>query len=156
MSHMNADNFLKPFLDVLVNQSRQRDMVVEKCAQLENDIPGKLISAHQRFDISYIVLVFDATNEVGYKGPGFHYPDIKKPPVTGLNLYPCAFSWPECPRDFWPMIVMTMNANATELNTCNKIVPTFDTRVSINKNPFDKLTANIFNFIIDRSGVRND
>ena len=31
------------------------------------------------------MLVFDATKEVGYKGPGAHHPEIKKDPPRGRD-----------------------------------------------------------------------
>ena len=37
------------------------------------------------------MLVFDATKEVGYKGPGAHHPEIKKDPPRGIaKSKPCS------------------------------------------------------------------
>ena len=47
-----------------------------------------------------------------------------------MDQFPCAFSWPECPKETWPMIVMTMDENDHALDTTNKIVPVYDGRVS--------------------------
>ena len=98
-----------------------------------NDFLLRLINAQKRFDILYIVITFDASNEVGYKGPGFHYPEIKKETPRGrLNLFPCAFAWPDIPKDLWPTIIMTIDDNVQDLNKLNKIVSAYDNRVSKN------------------------
>ena len=101
---------------------------------LKNGFVHRLINAQKRFDLSYIVITFDASNEVGYKGPGFHYPEIKKETPRGrLNLFPCAFACPDAPKaDFWATIIMTIDDNDQNLNKLNKIIHTYDNRVSKN------------------------
>ena len=101
---------------------------------LKNGFLHRLINAQKRFDLSYIVITFDASNEVGYKGPGFHYPEIKKETPRGrLNLFPCAFACPDAPKaDFWATIIMTIDDNDQNLNKLNKIIHTYDNRVSKN------------------------
>ena len=105
------------------------EIMEEKCAKLVDDIPGKIQSNLKRLEITYAVLVFDATTEVGYKGPGFHHPEIKKDSPRGLNLYPCAYACPEKPQNLWPSIVMCVD-EFSHLNNWNKIAFSYDSRVS--------------------------
>ena len=76
------------------------------------------------------MLVFDATKEVGYKGPGAHHAEIRKEPPRGLALYPIVFSHPwEDPEELKPSLISAITENNLDLKTCNKVVFTYDQRV---------------------------
>ena len=120
----------------------------ENCAKLVDDIPGKIQANLKRLEITYAVLVFDATTEVGYKGPGFQHPEIKKDQPRGLNLYPCAYACPEKPHNLWPSIVMCVD-EFSQLNYWNKIAFSYDSRVSSFCHFFFKsIGVFFFNFLI--------
>ena len=88
------------------------------------------------------MLVFDATKEVGYKGPGAHHAEIRKEPPRGLALYPIAFSHPwEDPEELKPSLISAITEWNLDLKTCNKVVYSYDQRVC---NAFIKL---LFKFI---------
>ena len=83
------------------------------------------------------MLVFDATKEVGYKGPGAHHAEIRKEPPRGLALYPIVFSHPwEDPEELKPSLISAITENNLDLKTCNKVVYSYDQRVC---NAFIKL-----------------
>ena len=88
------------------------------------------MSGQERHEISYAMLVFDATKEVGYKGPGAHHAEIRKEPPRGLALYPIAFSYPwENPEELKPSLISAITEWNLDLKTCNKVVYSYDQRV---------------------------
>ena len=88
------------------------------------------MSGQERHEISYLMLVFDATKEVGYKGPGAHHAEIRKEPPRGLALYPIVFSHPwEDPEELKPSLISAITESNLDLKTCNKVVYTYDQRV---------------------------
>ena len=90
----------------------------------------RLLSGQERHEISYAMLVFDATKEVGYKGPGAHHAEIRKEPPRGLALYPIVFSHPwEDPEELKPSLISAITENNLDLKTCNKVVFSYDQRV---------------------------
>ena len=90
----------------------------------------RLLSGQERHEISYAMLVFDATKEVGYKGPGAHHAEIRKEPPRGLALYPIAFSHPwEDPEELKPSLISAITEWNLDLKTCNKVVYSYDQRV---------------------------
>jgi len=104
----------------------------EFCSKIHNDIAGQLLSGQERHEISYAMLVFDATKEVGYKGPGAHHAEIRKEPPRGLALYPIAFSHPwEGPEELKPSLISAITEWNLDLKTCNKVVYSYDQRVNI-------------------------
>ena len=97
----------------------------------------RLLSGQERHEISYAMLVFDATKEVGYKGPGAHHAEIRKEPPRGLALYPIVFSHPwEDPEELKPSLISAITEWNLDLKTCNKVVYSYDQRVC---NAFIKL-----------------
>lgn len=92
----------------------------------------RILTNVKRLDLSYVVLIFDASSEPNYKGPGVHHPGIQKETPRGLNLYPTAFSCPERPSNHLPAFVMCIDEYSNDLDTCNKILFYYDSRVNIN------------------------
>lgn len=115
------------FHDVLLEQTTAIDMK-EKCARLSMDFPAKLQAFHKRYDAHSVVLMFDATNEISYRGPGYHHPALDKEPVRGIDVYPAAFAYPSQPKGHWPSVVMILAEYAAELDKPQKVVFFYDKR----------------------------
>ena len=99
-----------------------------------------------------MVLIFDASKELQFYGPGYHMPGEGNEPgkqlhqevervepvnffilATGLGLFPICYSWPiesEINMEVWRHLVLSIQDHNDELKTNNRVIFFSDRRVS--------------------------
>ena len=104
-------------------------------AKLPVDYLGKFQTFQRKCEALSVCLIFDATEEPDYRGPGARLEPMSLPPLTGAQLYPVALSVPpqqqQQQQQHLPSIIMLLNDFDGELSTFDKIVHFYDGQTNV-------------------------
>ncbi|XP_040576035.1 KICSTOR subunit 2 [Lepeophtheirus salmonis] len=110
------------FHDILIKQTSPVELK-NQCSKLTIDYTSRISNFQKKTDAISVNLIFEATGLDSYKGPGYHLSIKNSRVLTGLELYPSAFSTPGSPPlNHWPNIIMILEDFSDNLANFEEIV----------------------------------
>ena len=115
------------FYSTLSQQTTPADMK-SLCSKLSVDQTARLSSYQKRLDAVSVSVLYDASGQSNYQGPGYHFHDKDNVSLAGLDLFPLVYTTGFQSGQHWPNVVMIISDQSSDLSN-DKTVPFFDVGV---------------------------